>query len=308
MDVKYLNYIITIAERQNMTKAAEELYVSQSSLSQYLSKLEQEIGVPLFERTRGRLVLTPAGERYVQAARQVIEIQKALYHDIRSMQNKSHITIGTTSQLGLRMLTDVVPRFKDRFPASTLEITEANVPNLTRLLQEESLDCAVMALNNTASFSREQVNVLGTEEIFLALHRDHPYCKKNPAGTISRKALVTEFKNEPFLLCKKGSTIREATNQVFEGVGFTPNTICETNSVLTTRAMAAKGIGITFIGRSCITESEPLCCYHLDPILTRQFALVHRKNWSMHSAEKALCAEIRAYFDRPEIRQLLLSD
>lgn len=306
MDVRYLNYILTIAERQNMTKAAEELYVSQSSLSQYLSKLEQEIGVPLFERTRGRLVLTPAGELYVQAARQVIEIQKTLYHDIRSMQNKSHITIGTTSQLGLRMLTTVVPQFKERFPASTLEITEANVPTLTRLLQEESLDCAVMALNSTAAFSKEQVNVLGTEELLLALYKEHPYCRKNLTGVISREELMTEFKNEPFLLCKKGSTIREATNQIFEAAGFVPNTICETNSVLTTRAMAAKGIGITFIGRSCMRESDPLQYYHLDPLLTRQFALVHRRNWSMHNAEEALCTEIRDYFALPEIRRLML--
>ncbi len=306
MDVRYLNYILTIAERQNMTNAAEELYVSQSSLSQYLSKLEQEIGVPLFERTRGRLVLTPAGELYVKAARQVIDIQKTLYHNIRSMQDKSHITIGTTSQLGLRMLTAVVPNFKERFPASTLEITEANVPTLTRLLQEESLDCAVMALNNTAAFSKDQVEILGTEEILLALYRDHPYCQKNSGDSISREELTSEFKNEPFLLCKKGSTIREASNQIFEAAGFVPNTICETNSVLTSRAMAAKGIGITFIGKSCISETEPLHCYHLDPILTRQFALVHRRNWSMHSPEKALCTEIRDYFALPEIRQLLL--
>ena len=53
LDTKYLNYILTIARRKNMTKAAEELYVSQSSLSQYLSRLEQEIGDPLFIRAKG---------------------------------------------------------------------------------------------------------------------------------------------------------------------------------------------------------------------------------------------------------------
>ena len=66
-----------------MTKAAEELYVSQSSLSQYLSRLEQEIGVQLFIRAKGELLLTPAGELYVEAARKVIQIQKDLYHNIR---------------------------------------------------------------------------------------------------------------------------------------------------------------------------------------------------------------------------------
>ena len=85
MDTKYLKYVLTIARKKNMTKAAEELYVSQSSLSQYLSRLEQEIGVPLFIRAKGELLLTPAGELYVEAARKVIQIQKDLYHNIKAI-------------------------------------------------------------------------------------------------------------------------------------------------------------------------------------------------------------------------------
>ena len=94
MDTKYLKYVLTIARKKNMTKAAEELYVSQSSLSQYLSRLEQEIGVQLFIRAKGELLLTPAGELYVEAARKVIQIQKDLYHNIRGLNHKGHITIG----------------------------------------------------------------------------------------------------------------------------------------------------------------------------------------------------------------------
>lgn len=59
MDTRHLKYFITIAQKGNMTKAADELYVSQSSLSQYLAKLEQELGVPLFERTHSCLVFDP---------------------------------------------------------------------------------------------------------------------------------------------------------------------------------------------------------------------------------------------------------
>ena len=88
MDTRHLQYIVTIAQRQNMTKAAEELYVSQSSLSQYLGKLEKKLGVPLFERTKNKLLLTPAGERYVEAARKILDIEKETYADIRSLNNR----------------------------------------------------------------------------------------------------------------------------------------------------------------------------------------------------------------------------
>lgn len=86
MDTRYLTYILTIAEEKNMTKAAKKLFVSQSSLSQYLTKLEQELGTPLFFRTKGELILTPAGELYTEAARNVIRIKKQLYRDIASLE------------------------------------------------------------------------------------------------------------------------------------------------------------------------------------------------------------------------------
>ena len=178
MDTRHLQYILTIAQKQNMTKAAEELYISQSSLSQYLAKLEQEIGVPLFERTRNHMLLTPAGELYVEAAQRVLSIEKHLYENIRSMNNKSHITLGLTSQLCLKMLTAVVPSFKAEFPEATVEITEGNVIDLSRMLQEEAIDCAVMAIHDTSAFSPDQVDILGVEEILLAVPKNHPYCKK----------------------------------------------------------------------------------------------------------------------------------
>ena len=110
LDVKYLNYIIAIAKKRNMTKAAEELYVSQSSLSQYLTKLEQEVGTPLFYRAKGELTLTPAGELYVKAAEQVIHIQKDLYKEISGLDQKGHITVGVTSQFALSMLSAIIPK------------------------------------------------------------------------------------------------------------------------------------------------------------------------------------------------------
>ena len=85
MDTRYLTYILTIAEERNMTRAAKKLYVSQSSLSQYLTRLEQELGTPLFLRTRGELVLTPAGELYAQAAKKVLGIKKQLCKDIAEL-------------------------------------------------------------------------------------------------------------------------------------------------------------------------------------------------------------------------------
>ena len=305
MDTRHLQYILTIAQKQNMTKAAEELYISQSSLSQYLAKLEQELGVPLFERTRNRMLLTPSGKLYVEAAQKVLDIEKNLRQNIRSLNNRSHITLGLTSQLCLRMLTSIVPGFKEAFPDATLEITEANVNPLTHMIQEETIDCAVMAVHDTSAFPEDQVDILGVEEILLAVPKKHPYCKKNPGDTVPWNDLDEELGKDNFLICKKGSTLREVTDQIFKAIHLDPSTMCETNSIITTRAMVAMGIGITFIGKSCMEAENKIHYYRLDPPVTRRFALIRRKNWVMHTPETTLCEEIRKYFKRKTVKALM---
>ena len=87
-----------------------------------------------------------------------------------------------------------------------MEITEGNVIDLSRMLQEEAIDCAVMAIHDTSAFSPDQVDILGVEEILLAVPKNHPYCKKNPGDTVPWKDLEEELGEDNFLICKKGST------------------------------------------------------------------------------------------------------
>ena len=308
MDTKYLKYVLTIARKKNMTKAAEELYVSQSSLSQYLSRLEQEIGVQLFIRAKGELLLMDTDKlqqlivqkRELLAARKVNQIQKDLYHNIRGLNHKGHITIGVTSQFGLRMLTEIIPAYKKVFPQVTIEITESNVPTLTRMILEEGIDCAVMALNCADAFAEEQVSLLRKEEVLFAVPAAHGYCLRNRTGIMTREELIHEFKDENFMLSKKGSTLRELADRIFASAGFQPSTMCETNSIIATRAMVAKGIGVTFIARSCVSDRENVAYYSLNPRMYRYNALVRRKNLIQNEPERALFQHIRGYFERQD--------
>ena len=76
-----------------------------------------------------------------------MSIKDNLYQNIQNLDNRGHITIGVTSQFALRMLTELIPPFKSRFPDVTIEISETNVPSLTQLILEENIDCGIMALN-----------------------------------------------------------------------------------------------------------------------------------------------------------------
>lgn len=299
MDTRYLTYILTIARKKNMTKAAEELFVSQSSLSQYLTKLEQELGTPLFFRARGELVLTPAGQLYTEAAQRVIQIKEQLYKDIANLDNKGHITIGCTSQFALLALTEIVPKFKAFYPDWRVEITEQSLPALTKMLLEENIDLGLMAANTVKPFDKEYADVLREEEVLFALPTDHPYTRENPDGPIRQEEFVKRFRDENFLLSRKGSTLRVLADQLFEKYGFEPSAMCETNSIVATQIMVSNGSGVTFLGESCTKEGGPVACYSLEPKLYRLNLLVRRKHWILNEAEQMFCRLTREWF-QPE--------
>ncbi len=296
MDTKYLAYILAIARKKNMTKAAEELFVSQSSLSQYLSKLESELGTPLFFRSKGSLSLTPAGQLYVAAAEEVLHIKDHLYRNIQSIDNRGHITIGITSQFALTMLTEIIPPFKSSFPDVTLEISETNVPSLTKMILEENIDCGIMALNGILPFSANQVDILRREEVYWAIPKSHPYYSKNPNRPITISDLTEHFSEDNILLSKKGSTLRVLTDQIIESAQIMLSTVCETNSIIASRSMVAMGIGVALIGESCAINREHIAYYSMDPPLYRLNAFVKRKNWVMNQPEHHLRERILQYF------------
>ncbi|MDW2799276.1 LysR family transcriptional regulator [Clostridium boliviensis] len=296
MDTRYLTYILTIAKKENMTKAAEELFVSQSTLSQYLSKLESELGTPLFYRSKGRLTLTPAGSLYIEAAKKVMSIKNVLYQNIQNIDNRGHITVGVTSQFGLDMLTDIIPAFKSQYPDIIIEISETNLPSLTKMILEESIDCGIMAMNEISPFSPDQVSILKKEEVLFSIPVNHPYRKINPDKPIGIREFAKNFGEENILLSKKGSTLRHLTDMILEDAGWIPSTVCETNSISTTRSMVAMGIGVTFISESCSSDREHVAYYSVEPTLTRLNALVTRKNWVQSHASQYLCDSIKNYF------------
>ncbi len=295
MDVKYLKYVLAIADRKNMTKAAEELYISQSSLSQFLTKLEQEIGSPLFFRAKGELTLTPAGTLYVEAAKKVIQIQKDLYQNIASLDRRGHISVGVTSNFGLRMLSEIIPQFKAIYPEVTIEISETNFPAVKKMLMEENIDLGIAAALNASPFE-DQAELLREEEILFSISSKHPYCQENPTGRIDRKDLIEHFSHDNFLLSKRGSSLRALSDELFEEYGFSPSAVCETNSISATRSMVAKDAGVAFIAESCSVDRDHITYYALNPPLYRQNIVICRKNWIRNEPERCFYSFITNYF------------
>ncbi|MFL0167452.1 LysR family transcriptional regulator [Candidatus Clostridium helianthi] len=296
MDIKHLEYIIEIAEQKNMTKSAENLFVSQSSLSQYLSKLEGELGTPLFNRTKNEMTLTPAGNLYVESAKAVVQIKKKLYQNIKNLSGTGRIIIGVTSQWGLNMITNIISEYKKAFPNIILEIIEDSVPSIKKDINLGKIDFAIMSVN-TLNDILVKYEVLREEEVVFAVPNTHNYCliHKNESKQIVTSELEKIFKNDSFILSKKDSTIRNIADDIFKISNFSPDTVCELNSMAAVIEMVSNGVGVAFVPESFTKPNKNITYFFFSPKLYRYNILAYRANLVLNDVEKILINHVKNY-------------
>lgn len=296
MDVKHLEYIIEIAEQKNMTKSAENLFVSQSSLSQYLSRLEAELGTPLFNRTKNEMTLTPAGCLYVESAKAVVTIKKKLYQNIKNLSGTGRISIGVTSKWGINMITNIISEYKKAFPNVILEIIEDSVPSIKKDINLGKIDFAIMSVNSLNDLL-VKYEVLREEEVVFAVPDTHNYCliHKNESKQIVTAELEEIFKNDSFILSKKDSTIRNIADNIFRISNFSPDTVCELNSMTAVIEIVSKGVGVAFVPVSCAKPNKNITYFCFTPRLYRYNILAYRANLVLNDAENILVDHVKNY-------------
>lgn len=193
MDLKELNYIVTIAEEGSISRAAEKLYMAQSSLSQFLQLYEAELGTPLFMRTSRGVRATASGSVFIAHARQILlhyrRAQSELW-DIEELHG-GQIELGISTFRGTYLLPKVLKRFHEIYPKIHVEITEMDSVDLEGRILEGLLDIALIAL--PAARLKNNIDFLMKDEIHIVASKDHPVMKyvhrngpsSGPAGTVT---------------------------------------------------------------------------------------------------------------------------
>jgi DNA-binding transcriptional LysR family regulator len=229
MDLKQVEYILKIAEENNISHAAEKLYITQSALNQQLLKLEKDLGTPLFHRARGNWSLTEAGKIYVENARELLQIKKNTYDQIHDISNKQNgrLSIGYTPARGIEMFSAVYPDFHAAFPEITVEPVEGRVHELQSMIANDSLDIAFVTLNRS-DYTNDSYIKLFDEEIFIALPKEHPLSAcASPDGEPYAQIDIKQLSDEPFVLMDKYSTMRSVIDMIFTENMFHPRVLFE---------------------------------------------------------------------------------
>lgn len=295
METKALEYILEIARYRSVTKAAQALGISQSALSQILLRVERETGMPLFVRQKRALQLTEAGELYVDTARKIVDLKNRLSADLKDLSESRHLRVGVTSQWGMAMMKELLPRFHEKFPDQPVELRQYNYCTLRDEYLAYRVDIAAGTLSHHDPLP-EHCELLRDEEMVLIVSRDHPFAKKHAGETELREGVLRQdLDGVSFIRSAAGSTARALEDELFERVGLKMRTFCEVTDYTAFISLVEAGLGFAFVSADSVDRYDGLCSWRLLPRMLRQNALYIRPGLEMNECERFLVENIRGY-------------
>ena len=177
MDLKELDYIVTVADEGSISRAAEKLFMAQSSLSQAVRLIEQDLGTSVFVRTARGVRLTAAGEAFISHARQILQQYREARSEASDIENLKGGTIifGISTYRGTYLLPPVLKKFHERYPKVHVEISEMDSIDLENQILEGILDLALIAAPPVRI--KHGFEELMRDEIMLVTTKEHPVMK-----------------------------------------------------------------------------------------------------------------------------------
>ena len=294
MEMQQLRYFVAIAEQGSFSKAAQSCFVAQPSLSQQISKLEQELGVPLFDRTGKRVLLTAAGHMLLEHARSILSTVEYAGRELRDAVSRGsgRLSVGFIPTIAPYLLPGVLQTFLSKNPDVDLTIHEDYTDRLVAALCEGTIDVAIAAL--PLEHPLLEFEELGRDPLLLSLPANHPLATKP-------EVLVSDVAAEPFLLLQEMHCLTDQIMSFCRSRDFLPRVVCRNTQVSTVQALLATGHGISLLP-ALVRDSDdnPARVYRAfsdaDPSRTL-VALRHKQRFQMPQAGKFV-ASVRKILEK----------
>jgi DNA-binding transcriptional LysR family regulator len=260
INLQNLKYFIAAAESENLSKAAAESYISQPYLSKVVSGLEHEFGVPLFDRVGRNLRLNQNGAELLRVSRNIMQELDELRSGFDASAGRDWKQIKIALNIP-SLLPLILKSYMPGGQAIAIDNVNGSNSELKKLLLERTVDFCI----TSPPFVDENITAIEliTEELKLYVPPDHPYAGRTEAVPLS------EFKNEPFLVFKKGYGIRDNLDVIFSNAGFVPHIKYESGIDGFLRPLVELGFGVSLLPKhlwekekqtaNAVSISYPLC-------------------------------------------------
>jgi DNA-binding transcriptional LysR family regulator len=297
MELRHLRTIAAVARHGSLTKAGEELYLSQSAISQQIRRLERELGFEVFRRSSRSVELTAEGRVILSCAQRVIAEVDGLHSELEELTGllRGKLRIGGVYPTGPYDLFGMLADFRAAHPEVAVHMIEDTQEDVLVALRSDELDCAFTALDPDALGDEFAATLLWEEELVVALPVGHALCAR-PRVTFD------ELAAEDLIAYRDNSALRRRLERTMSARGLEPRNAFVCTEMAAVRALASKGLGIALIPRSVADQPGPPI--ELRPIgperLTWPIALVWRAARRQTPAGKAFLKVALAHAERTE--------
>lgn len=274
-------YVYEVYKERSFTKAAQNLYISQPSLSARIKKIEEIIGEPLFDRSTTPLQLTEVGKVYIEAAEEITQIEQRVENYINDLAGlkTGNLAVGASTLFAAYVVPSLITQFNQKFPDVHIQLIEGNTAELEEMLGSNALDFVIdnyhydSILYNKELYCEENILLavpklfavneeLGMYQLSYKNIKNKNYLnQKYPAVPLGR------FADIPFIMLTQGNDTRTRGDRLCRNVGFKPNIVLEFNQQSTAYMASSTQLGATFISDILVSQLptfENLVYYKLD--------------------------------------------
>ncbi|WP_042474218.1 LysR family transcriptional regulator [Bacillus ndiopicus] len=290
MEIRHLHYFMAVCEELHFTKAAEKLGISQPTLSQQIRVLEDELGMPLFDRIGKKIVVTEAGALlfdYATVMLNTLQNVKDAVKDLQELQG-GQISVGIMpSDLDYR-ITQLVIDFHQKFPKVKLKIL-ASI-DIVRQVLENEVDIGIGT--NVVPNDKLVIIPLRQEEYVLTVSKEHPLAHRT-------SITISELRDLPMVMYPEGFLGRDIVEETVKKHGFQLTSILETSSVTSIMNFVRANVGATVQPSPLIQQMNDPNLHSIritDDVPSRRLSIIYRVDRYVNQAAKEFIDQLREYF------------
>ncbi|MBS4208368.1 LysR family transcriptional regulator [Bacillus sp. FJAT-50079] len=280
---QHLHVFVIVADKQNFSRAAEELHMTQPAVSQYIRALEDRVGTRLLERTNKYVRLNKAGEIVYHHAKEILGLHTKMQNLVDDLVNKvsGPLSIGASYTFGEYVLPHIIANLKKDYPDIHPSVTIGNTAKIADLVASHQLDIGIVE----GHFNDAQLIVedIAEDSMVIVASPQHELVLKGVE--IDRK----EVEKEMWIVREHGSGTREATEKVFQLLNVSPTQYMYFSSTQPIKEAVEAGLGISLLSEWAIKKelrNGDLKKIHIEGLpLMRKFSIVTKSPFQTKALE-----------------------
>lgn len=293
MEINYFKEFVTLAETGNFTEAAEQLFISQATLSKHIKSMEKELNELLFYRTTRKLELTKYGRLLLEDARKIVAAQQHYMHQLFAYQHNGQETlrIGSIPMMPHYGITKMLSNFSHAYPSCRLELTNGGELVLMSDFSSGKFELAFMRYCSLPEDEIGEIPLLN-DSICVVLSTDHPLAKE-------KTLMLRQIEREQLILLEGHATITDFCDKLFDDANFSPNILLHMTTYINILDLVKNNIGITLMTyRTAHYLAQPgLSIIPVSPEAPIRLSLYYVKDRRLSPVAKTFISYVKANTD-----------